>query len=117
MRKILLLINPLLQRTSSRRKAIASATTTFREAGVEVDNLETRPNRAAGLQAKQALAKNYDAIVVCGGDGTIFDVIQGMAGSSVPLGVIPFGTGNVLAQNLKVPTDSVAAARSILASN
>ncbi len=55
-------------------------------------------------------------IVVCGGDGTIFDVIQGMAGSERGLGIIPFGTGNVMAQNLKIPGDPVAAAHWILRS-
>jgi diacylglycerol kinase family enzyme len=81
-----------------------------------VDILETGENRAAGAKAKQAVAAGYDAVVVCGGDGTIFDVIQGLAGSSVPLGIIPYGTGNVLAQNLQVPGNPVAAARWILKS-
>jgi diacylglycerol kinase (ATP) len=121
MRRILLFINPVLQRTSARRRDVANVATTFREAGLAVDTIETGPNRAAGLQAKQALAtrnaaEDYDAIVVCGGDGTIFDVIQGVADSGVPLGIIPFGTGNVLAQNLKIPKDPVAAAHSLLTS-
>jgi diacylglycerol kinase family enzyme len=77
----------------------------------------TGENRAAGLKAKRAGAQGYEAIVVCGGDGTIFDVIQGLAGSAVPLGIIPFGTGNVIAQNLKVPRDPAAAARWILCSH
>ena len=88
----------------------------FREAGVAVDVMETGENRTAGPKAKRAIAQGYDAIVVCGGDGTIFDVIQGMAGSSVGLGIIPFGTGNVMAQNLKVPKDPVAAVHWILRS-
>jgi diacylglycerol kinase (ATP) len=121
MRKILLFINPVLQRTSARRRDLANVATIFREAGIAVDTVETGPNRAAGLQAKQALttrnaAEAYDAIVVCGGDGTIFDVIQGVADSGVPLGIIPFGTGNVLAQNLKIPKAPVTAAQALLAS-
>jgi diacylglycerol kinase family enzyme len=78
--------------------------------------METGENRAAGPKAKRAVGQGYEAIVVCGGDGTIFDVIQGLAGSGVPLGIIPFGTGNVMAQNLKVPTDPASAARWILCS-
>jgi diacylglycerol kinase family enzyme len=116
MRKILLFINPLLQRTRARRRDLANVASTFREAGIAVDSIETGPNRAAGQQAKQALAEDHDAVVVCGGDGTIFDVIQGMAGSHVPLGIVPFGTGNVLAQNLKIPTDPTAAAQALLTS-
>jgi diacylglycerol kinase family enzyme len=116
MRKILLFVNPVLQRTGARRRDIARIGGAFREAGVALDVMETGENRAAGPKAKRAIAQGYDAIVVCGGDGTIFDVIQGMAGSSVGLGIIPFGTGNVIAQNLKVPKDPVAAVHWILRS-
>ncbi len=116
MRKILLFVNPVLQQTGARRRDIDRVHSTLREGGAAVDILETGENRAAGPKAARAVAEGYDAIVVCGGDGTIFDVIQGIAGSSVPLGIIPFGTGNVLAQNLKVPKDPVAAARWILRS-
>jgi diacylglycerol kinase (ATP) len=115
MRKILLFVNPVLQQTGARRRDITRVHGVFREAGAVVDILETGDNRAAGPKARAA-AEGYDAIVVCGGDGTIFDVTQGIAGSGVPLGIIPFGTGNILAQNLKVPKEPVAAARWILRS-
>jgi diacylglycerol kinase (ATP) len=114
MRKILLLVNPMLQRTRARRRDIAAVLEVFREAGAAVEVLETGENRAAGPKASKGAAEGCDAIVVCGGDGTIFDVIQGLAGSTVPLGIIPFGTGNVMAQNLKVPKGAEAAARWIL---
>ncbi len=116
MRKILLFVNPVLQQTGARRRDIARVHSVFRETGAVVDVLETGENRAAGPKAAQAVTEGYDAIVVCGGDGTIFDVIQGIAGSAVPLGIIPFGTGNVLAQNLKMPRDPGGAARWILRS-
>lgn len=116
MRKILLFVNPVLQQTAARRRDIARAAAAFRGQGASVEVMETGENRAAGPKAKRAVAEGYEAIVVCGGDGTIFDVIQGLAGSAVPLGIIPFGTGNVMAQNLKVPKDPVAAAHWILRS-
>jgi diacylglycerol kinase (ATP) len=117
MRKILLLVNPVLLRTRVRRKDIAGLVGVFRESGAAVDVLETGENRAAGAKARRAVEQGYDAVVVGGGDGTIFDVIQGLAGSPLPLGIIPFGTGNVMAQNLNVPRDPVAAARWILRSH
>src|ERR1700693_1971490 len=116
MRKILLFVTPVLQQTAARRRDIARVEAVFRGQGATVEVMETGENRAAGPKAKRAVAEGYEAIVVCGGDGTIFDVIQGLAGSSVPLGIIPFGTGNVMAQNLKVPKDPVAAAHWILRS-
>jgi diacylglycerol kinase (ATP) len=116
MRKILLLVNPVLQQPAARRRDIARVEAVLRGQGASVEVMETGENRAAGPKAKRAVAQGYEAIVVCGGDGTIFDVIQGLAGSAVPLGIIPFGTGNVMAQNLKVPKDPVAAAHWILRS-
>jgi diacylglycerol kinase family enzyme len=116
MRKILLFVNPVLHQTAARRRDIARVEAVFRGQGAAVKVMETGENRAAGPKAKWAVAEGYDTIVVCGGDGTIFDVIQGLAGSVVPLGIIPFGTGNVMAQNLKVPKDPAAAAQWILRS-
>jgi diacylglycerol kinase (ATP) len=116
MRKILLFVNPVLHQTAARRRDITRVEAVFRGHGATVEIMETGENRAAGPKAKRAVAEGYEAIVVCGGDGTIFDVIQGLAGSAVPLGIIPFGTGNVMAQNLKVPKDPVAAAHWILRS-
>ncbi len=87
----------------------------FEQAGVEVELLETGPNRAAGSKAKQAVEQGVDAVIVCGGDGTVFDALQGLAGSEVPLGILPLGTGNVLAQNLKIPNKPAEAAQWLLA--
>jgi diacylglycerol kinase (ATP) len=116
MRKILLFVNPVLHQTAARRRDIARVEAVLRGQGATVDVMETGENRAAGPKAKRAVSQGYEAIIVCGGDGTIFDVIQGLAGSAVPLGIIPFGTGNVMAQNLKVPKDPVAAAHWIFRS-
>jgi diacylglycerol kinase (ATP) len=115
MRKILLFRNPSLQDRGRYRADLASATSAFAQAGVAVEAIETGENRAAGAKAAKALGLGYDAFVVCGGDGTIFDVLQGIAGSEIPLGIIPLGTGNILAQNLKIPKEPAAAARWILA--
>lgn len=72
---------------------------------------ETLPGDHADQQARKAIEAGVDTIFVCGGDGTFFHVLQGVAGSQAALGVIPLGTGNVLAQNLKLPKDPVAAMR------
>lgn len=69
---------------------------------------------SAGAQASEAVEAGYDTIVVCGGDGTIFQVLQGIAGRGVSLGVIPLGTGNVIAQNLGLPRNPLRAARMLM---
>ncbi|HEV2273554.1 MAG TPA: diacylglycerol kinase family protein [Acidobacteriaceae bacterium] len=112
MREILLFVNPVFAGRNGR--ILPPVLRVFEQAGVRVDVQETAENRAAGAQAALAVERGYDAIVACGGDGTAFDVLQGLAGSPSPLGILPLGTGNVLAQNLKIPRDPVAAARWLL---
>ncbi len=54
--------------------------------------------------AREAVEQGcFDAIVAVGGDGSVNDVVSGMAGSNLTLGIIPCGSGNGLARNLKIP--------------
>jgi len=112
-RKILLLANPTFK--SRVERDLPRILSVFKQAGVEVEVLESGLNRGAGAKAKRAVEQNLDAVIVCGGDGTVFDTLQGLAGSEVPLGICPFGTGNILAQNLKIPANPADAARWLLA--
>jgi diacylglycerol kinase (ATP) len=68
-------------------------------------HLTTRPGEATEL-AQQARENDLDAVFVVGGDGTINEVINGLAESQVALGVMPGGTGNVWAKELGLPTRS-----------
>jgi YegS/Rv2252/BmrU family lipid kinase len=55
-------------------------------------------------QAAQAVADGASTVIACGGDGTVRSVLESVAGSDATLGVVPLGTGNLLAANLGMVT-------------
>jgi len=65
--------------------------------------LETRPDDTGERLAQEAVRSGVDLVLASGGDGTITACVSGVAGSGVPLGVLPCGTGNLLAHNLGLP--------------
>ncbi|GAB2776401.1 hypothetical protein GCM10027020_32120 [Nocardioides salsibiostraticola] len=54
-------------------------------------------------QAHDAAVAGADLVIVCGGDGTVREVCAELAGTGIPVGIIPAGTGNLLARNLDLP--------------
>jgi YegS/Rv2252/BmrU family lipid kinase len=82
--------------------------------GVEVRVLFTRrEGHAAQLVRKHR--EGADCVIVFGGDGTVREAVAGMGQRPLPLGIIPFGTVNVLALDLGIPANPLAAARTLLA--
>lgn len=117
MRKVILLYNPIAGKNRERRRAdVDSVARVLRDSGIEPQLLETQAPGSAGQQAREAVASGYDTVLACGGDGTVHDVVQGLAGSETPLGVIPLGTGNSLGNDLGLSRHPVRAARMLLAS-
>jgi diacylglycerol kinase (ATP) len=114
MRRVLLFVNPVFEQRWIHRDAIARIALLLGSEGRSVEVVETLSAQSAGDQARQGIEEGFDTILVCGGDGTVFNVIQGVAGTEIPVGILPFGTGNVLAQNLDLPRNPVEAARRLL---
>lgn len=54
-------------------------------------------------QAELASVEGADLVIVCGGDGTVREVCAELAGTGIPVGIVPAGTGNLLARNLEIP--------------
>jgi diacylglycerol kinase (ATP) len=71
--------------------------------------LETSVEDPGGAIASQAVAAHVDLVIAAGGDGTIRAVADALAHTGIPLGLVPAGTGNLLARNLDLPLEEVDA--------
>ena len=83
----------------------------IQSAGVHTELTVCRSSQEATDNARCAVAAGSDTVFACGGDGTIHDVIQGLAGTPVALAILPFGTANALAHDLRIPLKPSSAAK------
>jgi diacylglycerol kinase (ATP) len=100
-RRAALIYNPASGQYSARRAAaIQDALDVLRSAEIETEEFET-DGAGSGIDcAKRAINAGCEAVIACGGDGTVHEVIQSLVGTDVALGVIPLGTANALASDL-----------------
>lgn len=119
MKKAVLIYNPASGRKRARRtEKIARVADVLRAGGVEVEACATTSAGSAIQQTQQAVAAGADTVIACGGDGTVNEVLNGLmlrGAGQATLGVIPLGSGNLLATDLCLPRDPEAAARALLA--
>jgi len=113
-REIAFLTNPTAGRVRSgaRQRAVAR----LRERGLVVRDLVGRDADETADLARRSVADGVDGLVVCGGDGMFHLGVQAVAGTDVPLGLIPGGTGNDVARYFDLPrADPEQAAERIVA--
>ena len=113
MRRALIVTNPAATRGGAR--GFKAARRRLEAGGLRVHVEQTRTMGDGAALARAAVADGFDVVIAHGGDGTAMDVATGLVGSGFPLGLLPGGTGNVLAGNLGVSRSFVAAADTILA--
>ncbi len=111
LKKGTLIYNPIAgRRPAARQREIRKAVAVLRGAGLEIELTPTAGPAMAHQLAEQAAANGADFILACGGDGTINEVLNGLANRKVPLGILPGGTANILAREVGLPLDPVRAA-------
>jgi YegS/Rv2252/BmrU family lipid kinase len=115
LQRVAVVENPASGQTSPRRKAIIRETlAALHEAGVETEHLMIDGPGSGSELTRLAVARGCDAVIVCGGDGTVHEVMQALVGSDVALGVVPMGTANALASDLGISRSPEKAIRALL---
>ena len=112
MTRALLITNPAAARTDAR--AVRAIRETLQAGGWTVEVQATAQSGDARRLAREARDAGVDVLVCYGGDGTAMQAAAGLVGSDIALGLVPGGTGNLLAGNLRLPSEPAAAARVIL---
>lgn len=105
-RDILVVVNPYATTVSARLKELVlyALKSKYTVQAVETE----RQNHATDL-AREAVGEGFDLVVAFGGDGTVNEVANGLAGSDLPMTVLPGGSTNVFARTLGIPNDIVEA--------
>ena len=108
MKRGLLIYNPTAGQRD-RRSQMLEVAESVRQRGLELVNAPTSAPGHATEIVRSFLPSGLDVVAVCGGDGTISEAACGLAGSGVPLAILPGGTSNVLVRELSIPLDLGAA--------
>jgi diacylglycerol kinase family enzyme len=109
--RMLLIVNPFATTVSGRLKNLVVYALRGR---YDIEAVETqRPNHATEL-TRQAVGEGFDVVVSFGGDGTLNEAANGLAGSNLPISILPGGSTNVVCRMLGIPTDVVDATEHLL---
>ncbi|AOT70478.1 diacylglycerol/lipid kinase family protein [Geosporobacter ferrireducens] len=110
---ILFIVNPVAGKGKSLEFA-AYIENTLKEKGIDYAMKFTTLKGEAEHIAKEAADGTYEKIVAVGGDGTVYEVINGLAGGTAALGVIPSGTGNDFVKTMKISPKLESALETVL---
>src|SRR5437764_11192025 len=110
-RRMLLIVNPYATTVSDRLKNLVVYALRGR---YEVEAIDTNARGHATELSREAAREGYDVVVAFGGDGTVNEAANGLAGSDTPLCCLPGGRANVYCRMLGIPTDVVDATEHLL---
>src|SRR5881398_969835 len=110
-RRMLIIVNPYATTVSDRLKNLVVYAL---RGSYEVDAIDTEARDHATDLCREAAREGYDVVVAFGGDGTVNEAANGLAGSNTPLSCLPGGRTNVYCRMLGIPTDVVDATEHLL---
>jgi len=110
-RRMLVIVNPYATTVSDRLKNLVVYALQGR---YEVEAVSTQAQNHATQICREAREEGYDVVVAFGGDGTLNEVANGLAGTDVPVSVLPGGSTNVVCRTLGIPNDVVDATEHLL---
>ncbi len=111
--RLLLVVNSFASSVTARNRVLIEEI--LMDGGHEVTLKETNRRGHATRFAQDAASRDWEVVVALGGDGTLNEVANGLAGSTTALGVLPGGSTNVFARTIGMKNDPVAAARQLAA--
>ena len=103
MKTSIIIYNPMSGRPGRRAQRVSAMQRLLDARDIHSEAKATACPDDATRLAREAVAANVDLVIAYGGDGTVNEVIQGMAGGLVPLAIWPGGTSNVVAKDLALP--------------
>src|SRR3954449_2661448 len=110
-RRMLIIVNPYATTVSNRLKNLVVYALQGR---YEVETVDTEAQNHATEIGREVRDHGYDVVVAFGGDGTLNEVANGLAGTDVPVSVLPGGSTNVVCRTLGIPNDVVDATEHLI---
>jgi diacylglycerol kinase family enzyme len=110
-KRMLLIVNPYATTVSDRLRNLVVYALQGR---FDVEAVSTQAQNHATEIGREALGGGYDVVVAFGGDGTLNEVVNGVAGTDLPVAILPGGSTNVVARTLGMPNDVVDATEHLL---
>src|SRR5437588_569842 len=110
-RRMLIIVNPYATTVSDRLKNLVVYAL---RGSYQVDAIDTEARGHATELCREAAREGYDVVVAFGGDGTVNEAANGLAGSDTPLSCLPGGRANVYCRMLGIPADVVDATEHLL---
>jgi diacylglycerol kinase (ATP) len=103
LKRAVILYNPIARGLARHPHLFEGAIGVLARQGISARLVPTEAAGTAGAQARSEIANGCDLVIAAGGDGTINEVANGMLKTDVPLAILPGGTANVLAREMRIP--------------